>query len=160
MSTSTDTNDASGDPDTHEDVKDEEAETASQLEINDGEKKSSKSASGLKLPEIDAKGKDDISENEPADASQCNVSNAEEDKAKVQPHFYSQDSADEPTAGSSQDEKGNGSAEGSAVTKVASHYNAIEEIGIRERTKSRIFFLRNFNNWVKSTLIGEKFTSI
>ncbi|XP_047514867.1 mRNA cap guanine-N7 methyltransferase [Pieris napi] len=38
---------------------------------------------------------------------------------------------------------------------VAAHYNHLEEKGIRERFKSPIFYLRNFNNWVKSVLIQE-----
>lgn len=38
---------------------------------------------------------------------------------------------------------------------VANHYNQLENTGIRDRIKSPIFYLRNFNNWVKSMLIGE-----
>uniref|UniRef100_A0A914W1V4 mRNA cap guanine-N(7) methyltransferase n=1 Tax=Plectus sambesii TaxID=2011161 RepID=A0A914W1V4_9BILA len=38
---------------------------------------------------------------------------------------------------------------------VAQHYNAVPEKGVAERVKSRIFYLRNFNNWTKSMLIGE-----
>ncbi|KAM6455846.1 mRNA cap guanine-N(7) methyltransferase isoform 1-T3 [Liasis olivaceus] len=38
---------------------------------------------------------------------------------------------------------------------VAAHYNKLEEIGLEQRSMSRIFYLRNFNNWVKSVLIGE-----
>ncbi|KAK8382674.1 hypothetical protein O3P69_015476 [Scylla paramamosain] len=37
---------------------------------------------------------------------------------------------------------------------VASHYNNIEEKGLRERSKSRIFYMRNSNNWIKSFLIS------
>lgn len=43
----------------------------------------------------------------------------------------------------------------SVVQVVASHYNSLDEKGLMERTKSRIFYLRNFNNWIKSMLIGE-----
>ncbi|XP_062342519.1 mRNA cap guanine-N7 methyltransferase [Osmerus eperlanus] len=39
--------------------------------------------------------------------------------------------------------------------KVASHYNALKETGLGARSQSRIFFMRNFNNWLKSVLIGE-----
>lgn len=43
---------------------------------------------------------------------------------------------------------------------VASHYNTLEEKGLAERSKSRIFHMRNFNNWVKSMLINEYITRI
>ncbi|XP_031697866.1 mRNA cap guanine-N7 methyltransferase-like [Anarrhichthys ocellatus] len=39
--------------------------------------------------------------------------------------------------------------------KVASHYNSLQEVGLAARSQSRIFFMRNFNNWLKSVLIGE-----
>ncbi|XP_065327449.1 mRNA cap guanine-N7 methyltransferase [Pelmatolapia mariae] len=39
--------------------------------------------------------------------------------------------------------------------KVASHYNQLQEVGLAARSRSRIFFMRNFNNWLKSVLIGE-----
>lgn len=39
--------------------------------------------------------------------------------------------------------------------KVASHYNNLQEVGLAARSRSRIFFMRNFNNWLKSVLIGE-----
>lgn len=32
---------------------------------------------------------------------------------------------------------------------VAQHYNKLEEKGLAERFNSKIFYLRNFNNWVK-----------
>ena len=32
---------------------------------------------------------------------------------------------------------------------VAQHYNQLEEKGLAERFNSKIFYLRNFNNWVK-----------
>lgn len=38
---------------------------------------------------------------------------------------------------------------------VASHYNELKEAGRNERFKSRIFHMRNFNNWIKSQLISE-----
>lgn len=40
------------------------------------------------------------------------------------------------------------------ATVVASHYNKLEERGLQERSKSRIFYMRNFNNWIKSILIN------
>ncbi|XP_051992308.1 mRNA cap guanine-N7 methyltransferase-like [Xyrauchen texanus] len=39
--------------------------------------------------------------------------------------------------------------------KVATHYNKLQECGLAERNKSRIVHMRNFNNWLKSVLIGE-----
>ncbi|RDD47598.1 mRNA cap guanine-N7 methyltransferase [Trichoplax sp. H2] len=41
------------------------------------------------------------------------------------------------------------------ASHVAKHYNELREEGIDARYESRIFFLRNFNNWVKSMLIGD-----
>lgn len=38
---------------------------------------------------------------------------------------------------------------------VAAHYNHLEEKGLSERFNSPIYYLRNFNNWVKSVLIQE-----
>lgn len=38
---------------------------------------------------------------------------------------------------------------------VAAHYNEMQEVGLEKRSQSRIFYLRNFNNWTKSVLIGE-----
>ncbi|XP_056646650.1 mRNA cap guanine-N7 methyltransferase [Diorhabda sublineata] len=43
---------------------------------------------------------------------------------------------------------------------VANHYNKLEEKGIQERLKSRIVYLRNFHNWIKSMLINEYLTKI
>lgn len=43
---------------------------------------------------------------------------------------------------------------------VANHYNQLEEKGIQERLKSRIVYLRNFHNWIKSMLINEYLTKI
>ncbi|XP_062915812.1 mRNA cap guanine-N7 methyltransferase isoform X1 [Mobula hypostoma] len=40
-------------------------------------------------------------------------------------------------------------------SKVAAHYNELQECGLAVRSQSRIFYLRNFNNWIKSVLIGE-----
>ncbi|XP_017152729.1 mRNA cap guanine-N7 methyltransferase [Drosophila miranda] len=46
--------------------------------------------------------------------------------------------------------------EGAANTHVvANHYNELKEGGRRDRQKSKIFFMRNFNNWIKSQLINE-----
>lgn len=47
------------------------------------------------------------------------------------------------------------SSESSISTVVASHYNNIEEKGLIFRNKSRIVYMRNFNNWIKSMLISK-----
>jgi len=36
---------------------------------------------------------------------------------------------------------------------VAKHYNNLEEKGVNARKESRIYHLRNFNNWIKSVII-------
>lgn len=37
---------------------------------------------------------------------------------------------------------------------VEQHYNNLKEGGLKERGQSRIFYMRNFNNWMKSQLIS------
>lgn len=39
-------------------------------------------------------------------------------------------------------------------TVVAQHYNQLSEKGLAERKQSRIFHMRNLNNWIKSVMIG------
>ncbi|PAA66152.1 hypothetical protein BOX15_Mlig024127g3, partial [Macrostomum lignano] len=41
-----------------------------------------------------------------------------------------------------------------AGQEVAQHYNRVLQSSIASRAESRAFYLRNFNNWVKSVLIG------
>lgn len=43
---------------------------------------------------------------------------------------------------------------------VATHYNKLEEKGLDARSESSIFFMRNFNNWIKSVLINEYMTKV
>ena len=38
---------------------------------------------------------------------------------------------------------------------VANHYNQLLERGVAERKESRIFHMRNLNNWIKSRIIGK-----
>lgn len=47
------------------------------------------------------------------------------------------------------------STEADLTGTVAKHYNERQEVGLSERTKSRIFYLRNFNNWIKSMAIND-----
>uniref|UniRef100_A0AC35F3K3 mRNA cap guanine-N7 methyltransferase n=1 Tax=Panagrolaimus sp. PS1159 TaxID=55785 RepID=A0AC35F3K3_9BILA len=42
-----------------------------------------------------------------------------------------------------------------SVDEIARHYNNVQNKDLNERTASRIFFQRNFNNWMKSMLIQE-----
>ncbi|XP_042188280.1 mRNA cap guanine-N7 methyltransferase [Callorhinchus milii] len=56
--------------------------------------------------------------------------------------------------GGERDRKHQKTSEGHC-SKVAAHYNELQECGLAARSQSRIFFLRNFNNWIKSVLIGE-----
>ncbi|XP_055844132.1 mRNA cap guanine-N7 methyltransferase [Episyrphus balteatus] len=43
---------------------------------------------------------------------------------------------------------------------VASHYNKLKEAGLGERSRSRILYMRNFNNWTKSMFINEYLNKI
>ncbi|CAG8737398.1 6296_t:CDS:2, partial [Acaulospora morrowiae] len=38
---------------------------------------------------------------------------------------------------------------------VKEHYNKKEDVGVERRKDSNILFLKNFNNWIKSVLIGK-----
>ena len=63
--------------------------------------------------------------------------------------------AESKTAANADDGK---SESGSQSGKVAEHYNKLEEKGVEERKSSKIYFMRNFNNWVKTRLIGKSKT--
>nr|XP_039270896.1 mRNA cap guanine-N7 methyltransferase-like [Styela clava] len=43
--------------------------------------------------------------------------------------------------------------DGDSSNVVARHYNQLPESGLRQRKQSKIYFMRNFNNWVKSVLM-------
>lgn len=40
------------------------------------------------------------------------------------------------------------------VSLVRTHYNSLVDQNLDDRKQSRIFYLRNLNNWVKSMLVG------
>ncbi|KAI2805710.1 hypothetical protein BLOT_004712 [Blomia tropicalis] len=53
------------------------------------------------------------------------------------------------------------SGESSGISSiVANHYNNINNKDISERLKSRIYFMRNFNNWIKSIIIRDTISLI
>lgn len=39
---------------------------------------------------------------------------------------------------------------------VTEHYNSLKQKGLRQRSQSRIVYMRNFNNWIKSMLISKR----
>lgn len=43
---------------------------------------------------------------------------------------------------------------------VATHYNELKEKGLADRFQSKIFYMRNFNNWIKAILINNHLTKI
>lgn len=53
------------------------------------------------------------------------------------------------------DEEGSSKKPCDHSSEVAQHYNRLQEVGLEVRSQSRIVYMRNFNNWVKSVLIGE-----
>ncbi|XP_043474027.1 mRNA cap guanine-N7 methyltransferase isoform X2 [Leptopilina heterotoma] len=59
--------------------------------------------------------------------------------------------------GSSREEKDVAESEKSSEHSnvVAEHYNSLEEKGLSQRNQSRIVYMRNFNNWIKSMIINE-----
>lgn len=45
-------------------------------------------------------------------------------------------------------------SESSERNDAHTFYNNTQEQGLDRRNESKIYYLRNFNNWIKSTLIG------
>ena len=42
----------------------------------------------------------------------------------------------------------------SNIPDAHTYYNNPQEHGLNQRNESKILYLRNFNNWIKSTLIS------
>jgi mRNA (guanine-N7-)-methyltransferase len=42
----------------------------------------------------------------------------------------------------------------SNINDPRTYYNNAQELGLQRRKESKIVYLRNFNNWIKSTMIG------
>lgn len=80
-------------------------------------------------------------------ANPAGSTEADPEKSRKRPFEHPEESEDGPVTISNQEEK--------HATVVAAHYNHLEEKGLKERFNSPIFYLRNFNNWVKSVLIQE-----
>lgn len=66
--------------------------------------------------------------------------------SRIKKFFSEEDTTSLPTAGH--------------ANVVAAHYNTLEDKGLDERLKSRIVYMRNFNNWIKSMLINEYLNQI
>lgn len=60
-----------------------------------------------------------------------------------------------PGTGDSDDEPASKTMKDNHASIVATHYNKLEEKGLAERSNSRILYMRNFNNWIKTQLINE-----
>jgi mRNA (guanine-N7-)-methyltransferase len=50
------------------------------------------------------------------------------------------------------------SSETSNVPEAHAYYNNTQDNGLVRRKESKIFHMRNFNNWIKSTLIGTSYS--
>ncbi|CAH2231748.1 mRNA cap guanine-N7 methyltransferase [Pararge aegeria] len=74
--------------------------------------------------------------------------------------FYKENTSNAHETKIRDDEEMPAKCSSSHANVVAAHYNHIEEKGLNERCNSPIFYLRNFNNWVKSVLIQEYTTKI
>ena len=61
----------------------------------------------------------------------------------------------EPQSDIRNDQQGQDQCEKGQGQLVAKHYNELQESGRDVRTESRIYYMRNFNNWIKSVVIGK-----
>lgn len=107
----------------------------------------------LAAADADARNNESISSNSSVDSNhttetcQNSVPKSSSNKRKLE----SDDDEHMPTKYAVTEE---GKVEGYA-NLVAKHYNTLEEKGLDERSKSRIVYMRNFHNWIKSMLINE-----
>ncbi|XP_048363123.1 mRNA cap guanine-N7 methyltransferase [Sphaerodactylus townsendi] len=114
------------------------------------------------VPEIGTKGKE-VEEADSATAKDLKVDSSVSDKTTVGQRICDTDEKEDGNAPEPiklGKRKLEHESEESPVKKahtetVAAHYNKLEEVGLEQRSLSRIFYLRNFNNWMKSVLIGE-----
>ncbi|KAJ7338656.1 hypothetical protein JRQ81_012558 [Phrynocephalus forsythii] len=86
------------------------------------------------------------------------IGTANDDKRTKEPCHTSEQSGVAVASESGRGEKRKRDSDSEKKTHteaVAAHYNKLEEVGLQQRSTSRIFYLRNFNNWIKSVLIGE-----
>lgn len=92
--------------------------------------------------------------------SEDEVSNASEHEQEPhgvkRPHESSDDDEDQPTGDDEEENPAKHPCTSESQQPpetnsfvVAQHYNRLEEKGLAERFNSKIFHLRNFNNWIK-----------
>ncbi|XP_039445876.1 mRNA cap guanine-N7 methyltransferase [Culex pipiens pallens] len=96
---------------------------------------------------------EDEEDQQPETASSSEVLPVEERASTKRPHSDEEEDDGEPSATVL-------SKDPQHTTVVASHYNQLKERGLYERSKSRIFYMRNFNNWIKSILINRYLNKI
>ncbi|XP_074599847.1 RNA guanine-7 methyltransferase [Brevipalpus obovatus] len=83
------------------------------------------------------------------------VINSGNDRSKISRRRFDDDDSDDFDGHPSKVPRNEG------LSKViANHYNSIQESGLERRRESRIFFMRNFNNWIKSSIIAQALNMI
>nr|XP_012230385.1 PREDICTED: mRNA cap guanine-N7 methyltransferase [Linepithema humile] len=98
-------------------------------------------------------------------SKKCRLSSDHEESPKKAKYAINKDvtspgssiSSDLTTSGNNEEEDNTSDASRSIdnTALVAEHYNALEEKGLSYRNQSRIVYMRNFNNWIKSMLISD-----
>lgn len=96
---------------------------------------------------------DEEGDQQPETASSSEVLPADEGGSSKRPHSDDEEADGEPSCKVPV-------VDPQHTTVVASHYNQLKERGLYERSKSRIFYMRNFNNWIKSILINRYLNKI